>query len=118
MLIFVGTARHRQPVLLVLYVAPEHIVKRAQRFQLEMSNRIATSISARAFVLKAHAYCVYRLDQHPLFMPIGPVQLDPAGIETAKGTHVTERRSRGLRFVNESSGNGVDIGQRAVGPQV
>ena len=39
--VFVGAPLHRQPVLLVLDVAPEQVVERPQRVDLEMRQRIA-----------------------------------------------------------------------------
>ena len=65
--VLIGAAGDREPVLLVLDVAPEQIVQRAQRIDIELGQRIARRAAA---ILEAHGDGVERLDEHPLLVPV------------------------------------------------
>src|SRR4051812_38547729 len=73
---------HRQAVLLVLDVAPHDIVEGPQRVDGDMRERIAVAYPAH--VLEALADGIHRLNQHALFVPIRPDELNQTGAVSAR----------------------------------
>ena len=78
MVVLVVAAGDAQPVLLVLDVAPEQVVERPQRIDLEVAQRIV--VLRPADVLETPRDRVQRLHQHSLLVPVRPDQLEQAGI--------------------------------------
>src|SRR5262249_45157323 len=77
MVVLVRTAHDAQPPLFVLQVAPNQVIERVQRIELERSERVETA--ALPDVLIPDAERVDRLNQHSLLMPVRPDQLEKAG---------------------------------------
>ena len=76
-----GPAWHRQAIVFVLDEAPDQIIQGPQGIEFEFPKRI---VRRTAPILETPGDRVHRLNEHPLFQPIGPNQLDEARRGQAK----------------------------------
>src|SRR5262252_2788652 len=90
MVVFISSAWDAQPVWLVLDEAPDNIVQRAQRIDLEIRERIA--VRRAAPVLEPQTDGVHRLHEHPLFVPVRPDQF-----EQARGSEPVPKQVEAIR---------------------
>jgi hypothetical protein len=90
-IVLVGPTRHRQAVILILDEAPEQVVQRPQRIDLQVRQRIA---GTAAPVLEAPG--VQGLHQHPFLFPVRPDQLEEAGAREAMLQDLAAVRQRFL----------------------
>src|SRR5688572_11938023 len=74
MLVLVGTPNDGQAVLLVLDVAPEQVIERAQRIELELSEE--RTFARSTAILETQADRRENLHEHRLLVPVRPDELD------------------------------------------
>src|SRR5262249_56735976 len=77
MIVFVNATTDCQPMLLVLEISPEQVVQRPQRIDLELSQRVE---SRAADILEPLADRIHGLNEHSLFVPVRPDQLEEARV--------------------------------------
>ncbi|MCY1230446.1 hypothetical protein D9M72_428580 [compost metagenome] len=76
MVIFVVAPHDAQAMLLVLDIAPQQVIERPQRIDLHIGEGII--LQRPADVLEAARNRIHGLDQHSLFLPVRPDELEQA----------------------------------------
>src|SRR5947209_3579897 len=114
--VFVGSAPHRESIPLVFDVAPNDRIESTDRSELKVREGIA--MAGRANVLKAPADGVHRLHEPAFLHPVIPDEFDHTGRLDPRGNEPAAEYAFHLETWESRRDDAVEVGQTSASAEV